>query len=61
MGIGGVDPLGVLELHEAQKLEGAPSRLAAGKAEMALERLGDLPPEGNRRVQRGARVLIDHG
>ena len=35
--------------------------LRAGKPGMQREQPGDLPPDGNHRVERGARALRDHG
>jgi hypothetical protein len=53
--------LGLGDLHHAQHFHGALHRIGAAGLLVQLHRLGDLPAHGEHRVQRGHRLLEDHG
>ncbi len=52
--------LGVGDADQAQQLDRAALRSRDIAAAMLLDRLGDLPPDGQDRVQRGHRLLEHH-
>ncbi len=50
----------VRDVHLVEQLDRALPRLGALHLQVALEHLGDLRPDPERRVQRGHRILEDH-
>src|SRR4051812_11778373 len=52
--------LGLRYVHEAEHLHRALGRRGARQALVQLDRLGDLPADGEHRIQRGHRLLEDH-
>ena len=53
--------LGRGDVHAAQQLDGALARLPPRAAAMAQDRLDDLVADGEARIERGHRLLEDHG
>ena len=56
-----VEPaFGVGDADELQQLDGAGARLRVVHSHVDRQRLGDLQPDGEQRVERGHRLLEDH-
>ena len=61
VGILSQSPLGIGDAHEAKELDGARPRLRRAHPEMDLRGLGQLAADGEDGVERGHRLLEDHG
>ena len=61
VGILSQSPLGIGDAHEAKELDGARPRLRRAHPEMDLRGLGQLAADGEHGVERGHRLLEDHG
>ena len=61
MWIGSIDARGVVQLDEAQQLVRTGASVSAIHAEVLTQHFGDLRAHRHRRVERGGRVLVDHG
>ena len=59
--IGADAPFGVWNLHQPQQLDRFGARLGAAQAAMLDQRLGDLVADLVERIERGHRLLKDHG
>ena len=59
--IGAEPALGLADADLLQKLQHAHPRRAVAHAAMQLQHLADLPLDGVERVERGHRLLEDHG
>jgi hypothetical protein len=53
--------IGIRHLDEIEELQRPPVRLPCGEPSVDAQRLGDLPADGVERVERGHRLLEDHG
>jgi hypothetical protein len=51
---------GVRDVHLLEQLDGPLSGLLPGKVQVTAERLRDLRPDRQRRIERGHRILEDH-